>query len=39
MIKYLARWLVWQVSDHEVHASPGPARITVFSADDGALGA
>jgi hypothetical protein len=39
MIKYLARWLAWQVADHQVYDSPGPARITVFSADERRLSA
>ena len=34
LIKYAARWLVWQVGEHHVVTEPGQARITFFSADD-----
>ena len=28
---YLARWIAWQIGDHDVASSHPPAHITVFS--------
>jgi hypothetical protein len=30
---HLARWIAWQISDHDASHSHPPARITVLSAD------
>jgi hypothetical protein len=30
---HLARWIAWQVSDHDATPSHPPAHITVFSTD------
>ena len=34
LIKYLARWVVWQVGEQAVAAEPGQARITFYSAKE-----
>jgi hypothetical protein len=31
---HLARWIAWQIGDHEGPVEHPPARITVFSAED-----
>jgi hypothetical protein len=31
LIKSVARWIAWQVAEHEFEASLSPARITIFS--------
>jgi len=31
LIKSVARWLAWQVADHDFEENLSPARITVFS--------
>jgi len=33
-ILHFARWLAWQLSDHDMPAEPHPARITVISGGD-----
>jgi hypothetical protein len=32
-LRHLARWIVWQISEHDASPSHPPARITVLSAD------
>jgi hypothetical protein len=32
-IVHFARWLAYQLAEHEVHDSEHPARITVFSTE------
>jgi hypothetical protein len=32
-IRHIARWIAWQIGDHEAPANQPPAHITVFSAD------
>ena len=37
-IRHIARWLVWQIADHDAAPVPAydpPARITVFSTTGG----
>jgi hypothetical protein len=31
---HLARWIAWQIGDHDAAPTHPPARITVFPADD-----
>jgi hypothetical protein len=30
---HLARWIAWQIGDHDAHLSQPPAHITVISSD------
>jgi hypothetical protein len=32
-LRHLARWIAWQIGDHETAANHPPAHITVLSAD------
>jgi hypothetical protein len=34
-LRHLARWIAWQIGEHDVTPTHPLARITVFSADGG----
>jgi hypothetical protein len=32
-LRHLARWIAWQIGEHDLPATQPPAHITVFSGD------